>query len=160
MQIKHILQEKKPGVVTIEAGRTIHEAIGKLNENGIGALIVTGEDEAIVGIITERDILRACGERCAHMSEPTEQNKTTCPSFVQDAMTKDLVICVPDDEINYVMGIMTKNRIRHLPILDDGSLAGIISIGDLVNVHLEERVFENRTLRDYIHGEERQGSLP
>jgi CBS domain-containing protein len=65
-------------------------------------------------------------------------------------MTKDLVIGVPDDDPNYIMGVMTKNHIRHLPILDEGSLAGIISIGDLVNVHLEEKVFENRTLKDYI----------
>ena len=67
-------------------------------------------------------------------------------------MTKDLIIGVLDDDPNYVMGIMSKNRIRHLPILDDGKLAGIISIGDLINAHLEEKVFENRTLRDYIQG--------
>ena len=70
-------------------------------------------------------------------------------------MTKELVIGVPSDDLNYAMGIMTKNRIRHLPIMEDGSLVGIISIGDLVNAHFEEKVFENRTLRDYIHGSAR-----
>jgi len=71
-------------------------------------------------------------------------------------MTKDLVIGVPDDDLNYVMGVMTKNRVRHLPILENGHLAGIISMSDLVNAHFEEHVFESRTLKDYIHGWARQ----
>jgi len=152
MRIRDILQEKGTEVVVIEAGRTIHDAIGKLNEHSIGALIVTGEGEEIIGIITERDILRVCGERCVRLNEPPAREETTCPSLVQDAMTKDPIIGVLNDDLDYVMGIMTKNRIRHLPILDDGSLAGIISIGDVVNAHLKETVFENRTLRDYIQG--------
>jgi CBS domain-containing protein len=152
MRIRDILQKKGTAVVTIEAGQTIHDVIGRLNEHSIGALVVTGEGEDIIGIITERDILRVCGERCVRLDEPPTREETTCPYFVQDAMTKDPIIGVLDDNLNYVMGIMTKNRIRHLPILDDGSLAGIISIGDVVNAHLEEKVFENRTLKDYIHG--------
>jgi len=67
-------------------------------------------------------------------------------------MTKDLVIGVLDDGLDYVMGIMTKNRIRHLPVLDGESLAGIISIGDVVNAHLKETEFENRMLKEYIQG--------
>ena len=62
------------------------------------------------------------------------------------------MIGVPEDDPNYVLGVMTKNRIRHLPILDGRSLAGMISIGDLVNLHLEEKVFESRTLKDYLKG--------
>ncbi len=67
-------------------------------------------------------------------------------------MTKDLIIGVPDDGLNYVMGVMTKNKIRHLPILEEGRLAGIISIGDVVNAHVEESDYENRLLKDYIQG--------
>ena len=152
MKIKHILQEKLQGVETIDAGRTIHDAIGKLNEHSIGALVVTGENEEIVGIITERDILRKCGNLCSRLTEQSKQEEAGCSAFVRDAMTKNLIIGVPDDDPNYAMGIMTKNRIRHLPILDDGHLTGIISIGDLVNAHLEEKVFENRTMKDYING--------
>jgi CBS domain-containing protein len=152
MQIKEILQGKGTTVVTIEADRTIHAVIDKLNEFNIGALIVTGEGGEIVGIITERDILRECGDHCHRLEEPAKEEGTKCQSLVQDAMTKDLVIGVLDDNLNYVMGIMTKNRIRHLPILDDGSLAGIISIGDVVNAELEEKEFENRRLTDYIYG--------
>jgi CBS domain-containing protein len=152
MQIKDILQEKGTGVVVIEAGRTIHDAIGRLNEHSIGALVVTGEGEEIVGIITERDILQECGEHCVRLNKPPAPGEAACPTLVQDAMTKDLVIGVLDDDINYVMGIMTKNRIRHLPILDHKTLVGIISIGDVVSATLKEKVFENRALRDYIHG--------
>ena len=152
MRIRDILQEKGTAVVTIEAGRTVHEAIGRLNEHRIGALIVIGEGEEILGIITERDVLRECGDRCAHLNESPVREEPTCPYLVDDAMTKDLVIGVLDDNLNYVMGIMTKNRIRHLPILDDGNLAGIISIGDVVNAHLKEKEFENRPLKNYIHG--------
>ena len=152
MRIRDILQEKGTEVVTIDAGRTIHDAIDKLNAQSIGALIVMKEGEEIYGIITERDILRHCGNHCARLDEGPKREEAACPSLVQDAMTKDLVIGILDDDPNYLMGVMTKNRIRHLPILDDGILAGIISIGDLVNAHLEEKVFENRTLKDYIHG--------
>lgn len=152
MKIRAILQEKGTEVVTIDSGRTIHDAIGKLNEHGIGALVVTGEGEKIVGIITERDVLRVCGGNCVRLNEPKAQEQSDCPSLVQDTMTKELIIGIPDDDVSYVMGIMSKNHIRHLPILDNGRLMGIVSIGDLVNAHLEERVFENRTLRDYIQG--------
>jgi len=152
MRIRDILQNKGVGVVTIGVGQTIHDAIGTLNEHKIGALIVTGEGEKIVGIITERDILRVCGNHCVGLNEHPAGEKTACPSLVQDAMTKDLFIGVLDDDLDYVMGIMTKNRIRHLPILDNENLVGIISIGDVVNAHLKESVFENRMMRDYIQG--------
>ena len=155
MKIRHILQEKGEDVETIDAGRTIHEAIGKLNEFGIGSLVVTGEGGQIVGIITERDILRECGDHCTSLDEPGKRGQTACTSIVRDSMTRDLIIGVPDDDPNYAMGIMSKNRIRHLPILEDGKLAGIISIVDLINAHLEEKVFENRTLREYIQGTSR-----
>ena len=156
MRISDILQEKGSTVVTIEAGQTIHDAIDKLNKHKIGALIVKGKNEEIAGIITERDVLRVCGNHCVRLVEAQTPEQSACPSLVEDAMTKDLVIGVPGDDLNYVMGIMTKNHIRHLPVLDGRRLVGIISIGDLVNAHFEEKVFENRTLREYIHGTTRQ----
>jgi len=152
MQIRDILRKKGAEVVRIEADQTIHDAIGKLNEHSIGALVVTGQGGEVIGIITERDILRICGDGCVRLDKPATLEEPACPSLVQDAMTTNLVIGVLDDDLDYVMGVMTKNRVRHLPILDDGSLAGIISIGDVVNAHLKEQVVENRTLRDYIHG--------
>ena len=152
MRIKDILQDKGTGVVVIEVGRTVHDAMRRLNEHSIGALIVTGEGEEIVGIITERDILQECGEHCVRLNKPPAPGEAACPALVHDVMTKDLVIGVLDDDIDYAMGIMTKNRIRHLPILDHKTLVGIISIGDVVSASLKEKVFENRALRDYIRG--------
>jgi len=152
MQIKDILEVKGDSVVTIGGGESIHAAISELNHHGFGALIVTGEDDEIAGIVTERDILQCCGETCTHMQKAPARDHALCQIRVQDIMTKDLVIGVPDDDLNYVMGIMTKHQIRHLPILDEGKLAGIISIGDLVKTHFEENVFESRTLKSYIHG--------
>jgi CBS domain-containing protein len=71
---------------------------------------------------------------------------------VGDVMTRDVIIGVPEDDIAYVMGVMTKNRIRHLPVMDESGLVGMISIGDVVNASLQTAKFENRMLKDYIHG--------
>ena len=152
MQIKDILQEKGTAVITIGARDSIHTAIVELNQHGFGALIVLADDGQIAGIITERDILQCCGENCNNMQATPAPDDAFCEVRVQDIMTKDLVIGVPDDDLNYVMGMMTKHQIRHLPILNNGKLEGIISIGDLVKMHFEENVFESRTLKDYFHG--------
>lgn len=152
MIIRDIINEKGKSVVTVGAEQTINDAIKRLNHHRIGALVVTGENDGIVGIITERDILMVCGNQCGRQIGSPATDQPACPMLVQDAMTTELVIGVMDDDLNYAMGIMTKNRIRHLPILDEGHLAGIISIGDLVNAHFEEKVLENRTLKEYIHG--------
>lgn len=152
MRVKGILAHKGSDVVTIEQQRTVHDAICTLNKHGIGAVIVTGEAGGIAGILTERDVLQECGKRCVRLDRPGDPEKAGCPAMVDDVMTKEVIIGVPEDDLDYVMGIMTKNRIRHLPIVEDGELAGIISIGDVVNAHLGETEFENRLLRDYIHG--------
>jgi CBS domain-containing protein len=152
MRIKDILRHKGSDVVTIGAHETVNDAIRKLNQHGIGALIVTGEGGQICGIITERDVLRECGERCTRHSEPREPGETYCPTLIGDVMTKDLVIGVPDDHLDYVMGIMTKNRIRHLPVIDREELVGIISIGDVVEARLDDTAVENRFLKGYVQG--------
>lgn len=118
MQISDILLRKGRHVVVIEEQMTVHDAIRELNHHGIGALVVAGEGGKISGIITERDILRECGDRCAHLTESSKADASPCPALVRDAMTRDLVIGVPEDDLDYVMGIMTKNRIRHLPVFD------------------------------------------
>jgi CBS domain-containing protein len=151
MRIKDVLEEKGNDVVTIDADQSIHAAIVMLNHHGIGSLVVTGPGGQIAGIVTERDILKSCGENCTRLQTTTPREQASCPFLIRDIMTKDLVIGVPDDDLNYAMAVMTKHHIRHLPVLDNGKLAGMISIGDLVNAHFEENVFESRTLKDYIH---------
>ncbi|HEY7460954.1 MAG TPA: CBS domain-containing protein [Gemmatimonadota bacterium] len=141
MKVKDILAEKGSAVRTIGPDETVREAIRQLVEHRIGSLLVT-EGKRIVGIITERDILR---EACHHAGRLDERR-------VREAMTGDLIVGVPEDEVTYVMGIMTKNRIRHLPILEGRELRGMVSIGDAVWASLTEAEFENRNLKEYITG--------
>ncbi len=142
MTIRSILRQKGSDVVTIEPERTVLAAIRRLVDHRIGALVVTRDHGSIVGIITERDILRESAERSDRLGE----------TRVRDVMTTDVMIGLADDDLDYVMGIMTKNRIRHLPVLEGERLAGIISIGDVVSTQLQRTEFENRMLKDYIQG--------
>ena len=150
MRVRDIIQKKGGEVITINADQNIRDAIGLLNEYSVGALIVKGEGEQVVGIVTERDILRKCGEYADSMAGSGVSEEAVFSSVVQDFMTKELVFGDSNDFPDYAMGIMTSNRIRHLPILDKGNLAGVISIGDLVNAHLEEKVLESQTLKEYL----------
>ncbi|MEE9168791.1 MAG: CBS domain-containing protein, partial [bacterium] len=120
----------------------IHEAISKLMDYKIGSVVVIDEDQQLVGIFTERDILRECVRRSDHL-------KTTT---VGSVMTTDLIIGVPNDDVEYLLGIMSKNKIRHIPILDGDIVQGVISIGDLVKAFLSDVSYENRYLKDYIMG--------
>ncbi|NIN73132.1 MAG: CBS domain-containing protein [Gemmatimonadetes bacterium] len=142
MRIKDILRDKGTDVVTVGGSATLHDAIMRLNKHNIGGLVVTAENGVVVGIITERDILREVVERCEEVKD----------RLVADVMTRDVIIGVPEDDLAYVMGVMTKNRIRHLPVMDESGLVGIISIGDVVRASLRKAKFENRMLKDYIHG--------
>jgi CBS domain-containing protein len=140
MKIRDILRGKGAEVVTIHPEATVHQAMQVLVHQRIGSLVVIGERGKIAGIITERDILRECAAHSERVKETT----------VREVMTTNLIIGVPDDEVSYVMGIMTHNRIRHLPIIAGERLEGMISIGDVVKAQLEETEFENRYLKDYI----------
>ncbi len=151
MRIEDILQHKGTQVVTTESHRTVHDAICRMNEHKIGALVVTEADGTVAGIITERDVLRECGERCSHFSENHDQ--CGCLSKVEGVMTRELITGLPSDDLSYVMALMTKHRIRHLPVIEKGELLGMVSIGDVVKASVEEREVENRQLKSYISGE-------
>ncbi|RMF67574.1 MAG: CBS domain-containing protein [Calditrichaeota bacterium] len=127
---------------TINQHKTIHEAIKQLVAHNIGALLVLDDAGKLVGIISERDILR----------ESAERDHLLRKSKVESIMTKDLIIGLPDDEVEYALGVMTKNRIRHMPVLDNDELVSIVSIGDLVKAQLTEREYENRYLQQYMFG--------
>jgi CBS domain-containing protein len=141
MNVRSILESKGSSeVVTIEPQRTIQEAIESLVEHNIGSLVVVDEEGELAGIITERDILRVCaggGDRLA-------------TTRVAEVMTRDLIVGDADDPIDYVMGIMTQNRVRHLPIVGRRGLRGMVSIGDVVKIQLHETEYENRHLKEYI----------
>jgi CBS domain-containing protein len=142
MKVKDILKDKGVDVATIRAEETICDAVRILVEKNIGSLLVLDEEDNIAGIITERDILKQCN-RCLDKFPETK---------VKDVMTKDLIVASPDDDLDYVENIMTQNRIRHIPIVSNKKLVGIISIGDLINLLRGECKVENRYLKDYISG--------
>lgn len=142
MRVADILQTKGSQVWTIQAGSTVYEALGSLVQHKIGALIVTGEGGNVAGILSERDIIRACYSNTAQIER----------IVIDDIMTRNVIVASPEDDVEYVMGIMTNNRIRHLPIIADAKLAGIISIGDVVKAQLQDTRYENHYLRDYIYG--------
>ncbi len=139
MKVKDILRKKDSTVRCIGPRNTIKEAIQMLVEYNIGSLLVT-DDEKIVGIISERDILRLCNSDVTAVA--------TAP--VESYMTKDVIIGTPDDDIDAVMAVMTEKKIRHLPILDGQNVVGLISIGDVVKSQLHESEHHVHYLRDYI----------
>jgi len=152
MHLRDILRRKGTEVHTVSPDVTVQDAIAAMNRHRVGAVVVTADD-SVVGIISERDVLRMYGE-----ADPAEEDTTGAGAReprnvrVADLMTKDVIIALPTDTIDYAMGVMTQNRIRHLPIIEDGRLAGIVSIGDVVREHLSEAQYENRLLRSYIQG--------
>ncbi len=141
MRIQDILDSKGDRVVTTSPNGNVTDAMGVLNEHNIGAVVVI-EGDSIRGILSERDVLRL-GARGPQLLSTTT---------IFETMTRDVIVGLPDDEIHEAMGVMTQNRIRHLPIVRDGQLVGIVSIGDLVNACWLEAADENQHLKDYIQG--------
>jgi CBS domain-containing protein len=141
MKINDILERKGHDVVTISEDHSILDAAKRLVEYNIGALVVTYGDHPS-GIITERDILKQTARA------PGDLGATP----VGVVMTRDLVIADPDDGLEEVMEAMTQRRVRHLPVVRDRQLLGIVSIGDLINACLIRAEDENAHLRHYIHG--------
>lgn len=141
MIVATLLQQKGPQVHSIAPEATVRQALEKLVENRVGSLLVL-DREQVVGIITERDIIR----------NGLTGGRLLADQSVEEIMSRDVVIATPKDSLQYVMGVMTRNRIRHVPVFDGGKLAGLVSIGDLVFSLLEESENENRYLKDYISG--------
>jgi CBS domain-containing protein len=141
MKIRDILRTKGSEVICVAPDQPVLAAVKILSEHRIGALVVrTGEE--IHGIISERDVLNlVAGDPGAVAATP-----------VAEVMTADLIVGVSEDDLDYVMSIMTANRIRHLPIMAEERLVGIVSIGDVVNAVRRSMEAENRHLKDYIHG--------
>lgn len=152
MKVRDILAHKGGQVVVIDPQATVHVAVRKLNEHRIGALVVTGRDGAIVGILSERDILHECGARCDAVAEGRPSLEAVGPALVRDLMTREVVTGDMDDDLTAVMSVMTEHRIRHLPIVEEGGLVGIISIGDAVKACVQMAEEENQHLKAYIQG--------
>jgi CBS domain-containing protein len=137
--VREILGDKGTDVLRIEADSPVFEAVKQMVEAGVGSLLVT-EGGEISGIFTERDYLR-------RMTLEGRDDKQTS---VREVMSSPLVVVTPDTEIDECMAVMTDRRIRHLPVVEDGDVVGIVSIGDVVKFRSKQQSFEIRYLHDYI----------
>jgi len=142
MNVHTILRNKGSVVATIAADATIDEAVELLRARGIGALVVSDDGKSVDGILSERDIVDALGR----------YDDGLLPLSVGKIMTRAVVTCDPDDSVAELMAEMTNRRIRHFPVVRDGRLCGIVSIGDLVKSRLDEVEFEASSMRSFIAG--------
>ncbi len=141
MLIRDVLKGKGDDIFKISQNSLIMEAVNTLNSKRVGALLVTDKKGDLQGIITERDILRNLG-KCIEGKD------------IASIMTpkEKLLIAHSDDEIDFALNVFTHNKIRHLPVIDDGKIMGIISIGDTTRALMNDKEFENKSLMDYITG--------
>lgn len=142
MKAKDVLLLKGPEVFTISRKKTISEALKTLINNNIGVLPVINEDAKLVGMLSERDIIRKVN------SSPNDFLDIP----VEQIMTKRIIYADVEDDIEYIESVMTKNKFRHLPIMKNNILVGLISIGDIVKSSLNDKSYENKYLLDYISG--------
>jgi CBS domain-containing protein len=140
VQIAQLLRRKGQEVATVDRDATVATALGLLAERGIGALVVSPDGRAIDGIVTERDVVRALPERGAALLDDP----------VSAVMTAEVRTCVPTASVHDLARTMTDHRIRHVPVVEDGRMVGIVSIGDVVKARLDELEEERAQLVDYI----------
>ena len=139
MKITDILRHKGRDVVTASKGDSVLHAVRVLVDHNIGGVVVV-EGKEVIGILTERDILRLV----AHQPDKLQALE------VGQVMTGDVIKAAPDDDLTDVVKVMTDNRIRHLPVIENGCLAGIVTIGDVVSTFRRVAEDENAHLRQYI----------
>ena len=140
MQVKDCLKKKNRETVTIGPDAAIPEAMDLLISNRISCLPVVQTDRQLIGILSDKDIFRHA------FAQPHDFTKAK----VRDLMTTDVIVGVADDSLDYIGGVMTKNRIRHVPIVDKSTLIGLLSVGDIVSSQLTTIEIENRYLRQFI----------
>lgn len=142
MRIHDLIRRKGDTVVTIRSDATLTELVEVLTEHRIGAVVVSDDDGAVAGIVSERDVIM-------HLRRSDAPPATV---YVAELMTASPITCTPDDELEALARTMTERRIRHLPVVVDGRLAGIVSIGDVVKQRLDELQDERDQLVDYVQG--------
>lgn len=140
--VAKLLEGKGDAVFSVRPNETIHSVVNTLKEKRIGAVLVTDQNGALQGILSERDIVR-------RMADTPGQ---TLPQAVEDLMTREVKTCTPDDYLNDVLKSMTEGRFRHMPVLRDGNLCGVITIGDVVHFRLKELEYEALRMKQMIVG--------
>ena len=140
MTVKAILSRKGNDVVTADPATTLAEAVRILSARRIGAIVLTGADRRIVGILSERDVVRVLGEK----------GPSALDAPISEVMTRKVTTCSMRDTVAELMERMTDGKFRHVPVLEGGRLVGIISIGDVVKHRLKEMERDQEAMRDYI----------
>ena len=138
MKVTEILRNKGTDVITIWPGASLRSAVERMTKRNVGALVVVDDEGKVVGMLAEREVVRALAD-----SAERALNES-----VADVMSRRPITCGPDDRLADLMAIMTEHRVRHLPVVADGHLIGLVSIGDLVKARLGELEFESNVLRD------------
>jgi len=141
MRITDVIRRKGAEVVTVRPDHTVAELLALLAEHRIGALVVSADGARVDGIVSERDVVRTLHSHGAAVLEMP----------VSDLMTADVTTCGPDDNVEHLMRLMTDQRVRHIPVVIDGTLHGIVSIGDLVKHRIDELQLERDQLVGYIN---------
>jgi CBS domain-containing protein len=141
MKINDVIRGKTNNdVITITPDASVRDLLALLAEHNIGAVIVSGDGTAVDGIVSERDVVRKLNGNDGVLDEP-----------VQQIMTAVVQTCEPGHDVDELMALMTEHRIRHVPVMDDGSLVAVISIGDVVKSRITQLTFERDQLDSYVH---------
>jgi len=140
MQVATILKTKGRAVVTARPEALISDVAVKLAAKRIGAVVIVGEAGKVVGIFSERDLVRLIADK----------GSAALQSPVSEAMTRDIVTCDEDATVDEMMGLMTAGHFRHLPVISGGALVGLISIGDVVKYHLADMALEVTAMKNYL----------
>ncbi|HRN89117.1 CBS domain-containing protein [Hyphomicrobium sp.] len=140
MNVASILKAKGRAVTTVRPNATLLDVAKKLGPKKIGAVVVVGDNGHVAGIISERDIIRVVSEHGA----------AALSMVVSEVMTRNVIACGETSELDELMEMMTKGRFRHLPVIEDDALVGIISIGDVVRHHVAEVEMEVSAMRNYL----------
>ena len=140
MQLKEILKKKGGQPVTVPPTATVADAIRAMKDQRVGSVIVPNADGSPAGIFTERDVLNLCADGLTDFARMS----------IRPYMTCDMTTGKLDDTVSEALSVMTVKRFRHLPVVEDGKMVGVVSIGDLVKAKLEETAFEAKVLREYI----------
>ena len=141
MRIRDIVAAKNDQkVVTVSPDATVRDLLGLLAEHNVGALVVSPDGESVVGIVSERDVVRRL-----------HSNAELLSATVESIMTTDVRTCAPDEQLDDLMSLMSQRRIRHVPVCDGDRLVGIVSIGDVVKHKIDALQFERDQLDSYVH---------
>lgn len=142
MTVKEILASKSHSLITVKKSTQVSDAMKLLITNKISCLPVIDDDQSLLGIVSDKDIFK----------KVYDAPDSFGGAEVGELMTTDLIVGLSDDDVHYIAGIMTNNRIRHVPIVENNKIVGLISVGDVVKTQMEDIRIENRYLKEYIDG--------